>query len=92
MGAVSKLPSIGRGGPRSDNRQSDVYRDHPAGVGTHLAAGAFTEFAAFARLPATAAPRLGADTDAVLAQYLGLDATPLADLRADGVIAGADDN
>ena len=62
------------------------------GVGTHLAAGAFTEFAAFDRLPATAAPRLGADTDAVLAQHLGLDATTLADLRADGVIAGADDN
>ena len=56
------------------------------------AAGAFTEFAAFDRLPATAAPRLGADTDAVLAQHLGLDATTLADLRADGVIAGTDDN
>ncbi|MGB1005776.1 MAG: CoA transferase, partial [Thalassobaculaceae bacterium] len=61
------------------------------GIGSHLAAGAFAEFAAFDRLPAAPAPRLGADTEAVLAQHLGLDAATLASLRADGVIAGAEE-
>jgi crotonobetainyl-CoA:carnitine CoA-transferase CaiB-like acyl-CoA transferase len=36
-----------------------------------------------------APPLLGADTDAVLAERLGLDAAALADLRRRGVIGGA---
>ena len=56
------------------------------GAGRHLAAGSFVEFAAFDRLPATAAPILGQDTAAVLAQNLGLGADEIADLQAAGII------
>ena len=37
--------------------------------------------------PATFPPRLGEHTDEVLGDYLGLDATRLAELRAAGVLA-----
>ena len=41
------------------------------------------------RRPATPAPRLGADTDEVLAEVLKLDGAEIARLHDAGVVAGA---
>jgi 2-methylfumaryl-CoA isomerase len=59
------------------------------GVGAHLAAGFATRMANEARGPVTPAPMLGADTDAVLAEVLGLGGAEIGRLHDAGVVAGA---
>jgi 2-methylfumaryl-CoA isomerase len=61
--------------------------DHPSGL-DYPAAGAFTTVAGTPRAPVRPAPRLGADTDQVLAQMLGLSAGEIARLHDAGVVAG----
>jgi 2-methylfumaryl-CoA isomerase len=58
-----------------------------AGVGPLLTPTIALDFAAGGRRVPSAAPRLGAHTDAVLAEFLGLGAAQLANLRASGIIA-----
>ncbi len=61
--------------------------DQP-GIGRHLAAGAMLDFEGAPRIPVTPAPRLGQDTDAVLAEVLGLESGAIGRLHDAGVVAG----
>ena len=63
--------------------------DQP-GIGRYLAAGAMLDFSAAPRTPVAPAPRLGADTDTVLAGELGLGDAEIGRLHDAGIIAGAD--
>ncbi|MBL0730675.1 CoA transferase [Piscinibacter sp. HJYY11] len=58
------------------------------GVGEHLAAGAALRVTAEAREPIRPAPLLGADTDAVLHEVLGLPAGAIGRLHDTGIVAG----
>ena len=59
-----------------------------AGVGEYMAAGAPWDFSAFAREPAKPAPRLGEQTDEVLADVVGLSSAEIGRLHDTGIIAG----
>jgi len=61
-----------------------------SGVGSYMAAGAPWNFSAFERMPAQPAPRLGEQTDEVLADVVGLSAAEIGKLHDNGVIAGPD--
>ena len=63
--------------------------EHP-GIGTTLTPGSPLRFADLPPLPVVPAPRLGADTDAVLADVLGLGDRAIGALRDRGVVAGPD--
>jgi 2-methylfumaryl-CoA isomerase len=58
------------------------------GIGRYLMPGLPLEFAASPRRPTAPGPRLGQDTDRVLAEILGLSASAIADLHARGIVAG----
>lgn len=58
------------------------------GVGAHLAAGSAVRLSGAAREPTPPAPLLGAHTDEVLAQVLGLSAAAIGALHDRGVVAG----
>lgn len=60
------------------------------GVGEFMAAGAPWNFSAFERQPARPAPRLGEQTDEVLAEVVGLSSAQIGKLHDGGVIAGPD--
>jgi 2-methylfumaryl-CoA isomerase len=61
--------------------------EHP-GVGTYPMPGSPLDFAGVARAPVRRAPRLGEDTDAVLADLLGLSATEIGRLHDRRVVGG----
>lgn len=61
-----------------------------AGVGRHLAAGTPLRLVDEPRGSPRAAPLLGADTDAVLLDVLGLDSATLGHLHDAGIVAGPD--
>lgn len=62
--------------------------DQP-GIGRHLMPGGPVDYGAFARQPPRPAPRLGADTDAVLSSVLRLDSHHIARLHDARIISGA---
>lgn len=59
-----------------------------AGVGVHRAAGTPIRAAGEARAPSTPAPLIGAHTDEVLHEVLGLDAAAIGRLHDAAVVAG----
>jgi len=59
-----------------------------AGVGSFMAAGAPWSFSGFEREPAKPAPRLGEQTDEVLADVVGLSSAEIGKLHDNGVVAG----
>lgn len=61
---------------------------HTQGVGIHLAAGATARIAQEERRPLGAAPLLGAHTDEVLHEVLGLDGAAIGRLHDSGIVAG----
>ncbi len=61
--------------------------DQP-GIGPYLMPGLPVDFAASPREPTRPAPRLGQDTDAVLAEVLGLSTTQIGKLHDQGMVAG----
>jgi 2-methylfumaryl-CoA isomerase len=61
---------------------------HP-GSGTYLTPASPLDFSAVPRIPALPAPRLGAHTDEILAEILGMSATAIGRLHDQGVVAGA---
>lgn len=61
--------------------------DQP-GAGPVLTAGSPLAFTGTARLPPLPAPRLGQDTDAVLAEMLGLSGAAIGRLHDQGIVAG----
>lgn len=58
------------------------------GIGSHLAAGATARIAGHERQPTPAAPLLGAHTDEVLHEVLGLDSSAIGRLHDRGIVAG----
>jgi 2-methylfumaryl-CoA isomerase len=58
------------------------------GAGRVLAPTVPLDFARSGRRPPTPAPRLGGQTDAVLAELLGLSAAAIGKLHDDGIVAG----
>ena len=60
------------------------------GVGVHMAAGSAVRMANAERAPTRPAPLLGADTDAVLHEVLGLDSGAIGRLHDAGVVAGVE--
>ena len=63
--------------------------DQP-GIGRYLAAGPMIDFGAAPRGTVRPAPRLGADTDAILAAELGMDSGQIGRLHDTGIVAGPD--
>jgi 2-methylfumaryl-CoA isomerase len=61
---------------------------HTDGVGTHLAAGATARIAHEERQPLASAPLLGAHTDEILHEVLGLDGAAIGRLHDCGIVAG----
>lgn len=61
------------------------------GMGEHLVAGSAVRAPAMARAPTRPAPTIGSDTDEVLAEVLGLNASAIGRLHDLGVVAGAAD-
>jgi 2-methylfumaryl-CoA isomerase len=62
---------------------------HPSGL-SYPAPGAMATLRPDERGPVQAAPKLGAHTDQVLAEVLGMSAREIGDLHDAGVVAGAD--
>ncbi|HEY8003731.1 MAG TPA: CoA transferase [Phenylobacterium sp.] len=71
-----------------DNPLFEVVR-HPSGL-SYPAPGAMATLSPDARGPVQAAPKLGAHTDEILAEVLGMSAREIGDLHDAGVVAGAD--
>jgi 2-methylfumaryl-CoA isomerase len=61
---------------------------NPSGL-AYPAAGAFATIPQLDRAPPRPAPRLGADTDAVLAEVLGLSSGEIGKLHDAGIVAQA---
>lgn len=59
------------------------------GVGATLAAATPLDFSAVARVPVSPAPALGAHTDEILLDLLGLSSSEIGRLHDDGIVAGA---
>ncbi len=64
-------------------------RIHTPGMGEHLSADTPVRAAGMDRAPTRPAPLLGADTDEVLHEVLGLDGAAIGRLHDAGVVAGA---
>ena len=61
---------------------------HQPGIGTYLMPGSPLELGAYHREPVRPAPELGAHTDEVLAEVLGLASVEIARLHDRGIVAG----
>ncbi len=61
---------------------------HPSGIRS-LTPGAASSYAGETRAAVPPSPALGADTDAVLAECLGLSSQEIGRLRAAGIVAAA---
>jgi 2-methylfumaryl-CoA isomerase len=61
---------------------------HQPGVGAALAAASPLDFSAVPRVPVAAAPVLGAHTDEILLDLLGLSEHEIGQLHDDGIVAG----
>ena len=73
---------------RGDVRAQLEPKGYLYGIGSYMAAGAPWNFSAFERQPAQPAPKLGQQTDEVLADVVGLSSAEIGRLHDDGVIAG----
>lgn len=73
--------------------QNPIFKeiDQP-GIGTYLTPGSPLRFAHSPAPPALPAPVLGADTERVLAEVLGLSAAEIGKLHDDGIVAGASEH
>lgn len=76
--------------PRASLANPVFERILTPGVGEHLAAGATTRIGGECRRPVRPAPLLGADTDAVLHEVLGLSGHEIGRLHDAAIVAGAD--
>jgi 2-methylfumaryl-CoA isomerase len=87
-GPYQTLPQAMAEDPRAGPANPLFERLETPGVGPHLSAGIALREPARPRGPMRPAPVLGADTDAVLSEILGLDDAALGRLHDAGVIAG----
>jgi len=77
-----------QGDPRASLANPIFEQVCTPGVGTHRVAGAAVRIGGAARQDTRAAPLLGADTDAVLHEVLGLSGAQIGRLHDAGVVAG----
>lgn len=87
-GPYQTLPQAMAEDPRANAANPMFERLDTPGVGPHLSAGSPLREPARARGAMRPAPVLGADTDAVLMQVLGLDSAAIGRLHDAGVVAG----
>ena len=64
------------------------HRLSTPGIGTHIAAGSPVRLAGLEKLPLAPAPYIGAQTERVLGEVLGLDSRQFRDLVAREIVAG----
>jgi len=76
--------------PRISLANPVFERAETIGVGVHMAAGSAVRMSGAERAATPPAPLLGADTDAVLHEVLGLDSGAIGRLHDAGVVAGAE--
>lgn len=79
--ALAKDPRVSLANPVFESTDT-------VGVGPHMTAGSAVRVANAQRMPTPPAPLLGADTDAVLNEVLGLDSGAIGRLHDAGVVAG----
>lgn len=76
--------------PRASLESPIFEQMQTPGIGPHRAAGSTMRLADQPRQPMRPAPQLGADTDAVLADALGLGSGQIGKLHDAGIVAGPD--
>ena len=74
--------------PRCSSANPLFERVHQPGIGEYLMPGSPLDLGGFARAAVKPAPALGAHTDEILAEVLGLGGTEIARLHDRGVVAG----
>ncbi len=89
-GKYQSLQAAARVDPRLSSANPVFERIATELVGAHRTAGSATRIANSARRPASPAPLLGADTDAVLAEVMGLSPGQIGKLHDQGIVAGPD--
>jgi len=87
-GRYSDFLGMVRDDPRCSTANPMFQRVDQPGVGSVLSAGSPLRFGADAEVVVPPAPVLGADTDQVLEDLLGLSSAEIADLHDRGVVAG----
>lgn len=88
-GPYQTFTELVRDDPRCSPANPMMQRISQPGIGDYPAAGLPLRFSDLAALPVAPAPILGADTDAVLADALGLPDHVIADLHDRGIVGGA---
>jgi 2-methylfumaryl-CoA isomerase len=74
--------------PRASIRNPMFARIEHPGSGAYLTPGSPLDFSSAPRVAPATAPRLGADTDEILVEILGLPAAEIGRLHDEGVVAG----
>ena len=90
-GAFQDFRALVEDDPRCSEANPLFATVEQPGIGRYLMPGLPLDFAASPRLPPRPAPALGEDTDAVLAEVLGLSAAEIGRLHDRRVVAGADE-
>jgi 2-methylfumaryl-CoA isomerase len=87
-GPYRTFTQLVRDDPRCSPANPMVERISQPGIGEYPAAGLPLRFSDLANMPVAPAPILGADTDAVLADALGLPEHTISDLHDRGIVGG----
>ncbi|MBI5276488.1 MAG: CoA transferase [Burkholderiales bacterium] len=89
-GRYGNVGELLAGDPRVNAATNPVFeRIETPGIGAHIAAGSAVRVASLGREPTAPAPLLGAHTDEVLHEVLGLDSAAVGRLHDAGVVAAA---
>lgn len=91
-GRYSTVGELLKRDPRIGAANPVFERITTEGIGEHWSAGAAPRVSGLDRTPTPPAPRLGAHTDAVLHELLGLDSGAIGRLHDAGVVAGPEDD
>jgi 2-methylfumaryl-CoA isomerase len=89
-GEFQDFRQLVRADPRCSEANPLFAAVEQPGVGRYLMPGLPLDFSAKQRLPSRPAPRLGEDTDLVLAEVLGLSSAEIGRLHDEGIVAGPD--
>ena len=89
-GGFQDFHQLVRDDPRCSEQNPLFATVDQPGIGHYLMPGLPLDFGASPRLPPRPAPRLGEDTDGVLADMLGLSAAEIGRLHERGIVAGPD--
>jgi 2-methylfumaryl-CoA isomerase len=87
-GLYQSFTQLVRDDPRFSETNPVFQRVTTEGVGTHMAAGFPARIAGVERAPVVPAPMLGAHTDEILADVLGLGEGAIGRLHDQGIVAG----